>query len=418
MQRLLRNYLRPEFASWFFILAITAGLSTSKAIMSIATVAFGFMGLWYLWAYRADKTYIRSWDSRWVLLLFLLAVVAIFWTEDSGRWLRDVKQKIPFLCMGVGFMLIGPFTKRQYAGIFVVFCLTQFLLGILSLGIALSDYEAALELVRTNSHIPILGSIHHIYFGLFLGMSVFVGSHLVFGNPYGWKKWQVTTMAVITITNLIILHILGARTALLAFYSGVVWLAAGLIIQQRRWWLGFSVLAMIILLPLASYQLVPAFQLRVDAAVWDLEQMAHSDKDLTNHSASLRVLAWSAAWDSYLTAPWLGVGPGDLKSEMHAQYEAHPSVYRADDLPEGPHNQYLEHLASLGPIGLILLLAVLFAPLWSRHASPSLLMLSFVGLISVGMLFESVLERQAGICFFTIFSLILPRHGMVIRKDH
>jgi tetratricopeptide (TPR) repeat protein len=82
----------------------------------------------------------------------------------------------------------------------------------------------------------------------------------------------------------------------------------------------------------------------------DLEQR------LFTFSGSFRPELWEVAWDEYRDNPILGGGPG-----TYEQYWNHhrpiPHIVR------DAHNVYLETLAELGVVGLVLLLIVLGAPL-------------------------------------------------------
>jgi hypothetical protein len=77
---------------------------------------------------------------------------------------------------------------------------------------------------------------------------------------------------------------------------------------------------------------------------------------LFTFSGSYRAELWHAAWHDYQAHPVLGSGPGTYEWYWN---EHRPLQHKVRDA----HNLYLEVLAELGPLGLLLLLAAFGAPL-------------------------------------------------------
>jgi hypothetical protein len=77
---------------------------------------------------------------------------------------------------------------------------------------------------------------------------------------------------------------------------------------------------------------------------------------LFTFSGSYRAELWHAAWHDYQAHPVLGSGPGTYEWYWN---EHRPLQHKVRDA----HNLYLEVLAELGPLGLLLLLAAFAAPL-------------------------------------------------------
>ena len=111
---------------------------------------------------------------------------------------------------------------------------------------------------------------------------------------------------------------------------------------------------------------------------------------------ALRLQKWKYTLQCYLQYPLLGTGAGDFQKELL-------DTYRQNDFSPGlehrfnSHNQYLQTLATLGPLGLALLLACLFLPLRWHWEDRYWLGIATVLLVAASMLTESLLERQKGI---------------------
>jgi O-Antigen ligase len=80
------------------------------------------------------------------------------------------------------------------------------------------------------------------------------------------------------------------------------------------------------------------------------------NKRLFTFSGSYRSELWHVAWDDYRDHPALGSGPGTYEQYWN---EHRPIQHKVRDA----HNLYLEVLAELGPLGLLLLLLALGTPL-------------------------------------------------------
>lgn len=89
-----------------------------------------------------------------------------------------------------------------------------------------------------------------------------------------------------------------------------------------------------------------AFTQRINA------QIENTNLENIETLGSGRHALWAAAWQMYLDKPWLGWGLG-MYHWLYPQYRD-PMILESGQLV---HNDYLEILMSLGPVGLLLLLA-------------------------------------------------------------
>ncbi len=86
------------------------------------------------------------------------------------------------------------------------------------------------------------------------------------------------------------------------------------------------------------------------------ETPVNLNERLFTFSGSYRSELWQVAWDDYRDHPLLGSGPGTYEQYWN---QHRPLQHKVRDA----HNLYLEVLAELGPVGLLLLLLALGAPL-------------------------------------------------------
>lgn len=102
----------------------------------------------------------------------------------------------------------------------------------------------------------------------------------------------------------------------------------------------------------------------------------------------------------------LGTGIGDSKDELLKVYKDYGFVHGVQN-QFNSHNQYLTTFIGLGIIGFSTLLFSILVMYYEAFLFKNYMLLNFIIIISLFMLTESILERQAGIMFYTFFSILL-----------
>ena len=129
-----------------------------------------------------------------------------------------------------------------------------------------------------------------------------------------------------------------------------------------------------------------------------LEALTESDGqkgyDMLESSVNVRFIVWRNALQVIKQNSILGVGIGDTDTELEKQYQKNNL-----DLEYGTHNQYIYAQLSMGIVGLILLLAILFVPLYYGIKNRNFPLIGFSVAIMINLLFENMLTRNAGLMF-------------------
>lgn len=127
-----------------------------------------------------------------------------------------------------------------------------------------------------------------------------------------------------------------------------------------------------------------------------------------------RYYLWKHAWIIIGEHPWIGHGTGggdpalnrSLANET-AEFWNGERLQALNHRKYNLHSVYLQHLASHGVIGLLMLLSLFVYPLWQHRKNPDLQMILFLSVSALSFLTESMLQRQAGLFFFAFFYAIL-----------
>jgi O-antigen ligase len=119
-----------------------------------------------------------------------------------------------------------------------------------------------------------------------------------------------------------------------------------------------------------------------------------------------RVPIWRSAIKVIRHNLFFGVGAGDASAEIRKAYKdaGYTEMYY-DNL--NAHNQYLEILLANGLVGLLIMLSVIAFLVYKAILSRNLLLGLYISVIIIFFLFESVLNRIAGVTFFSLFSFLL-----------
>ena len=271
------------------------------------------------------------------------------------------------------------------------------------------DFELLTECVGRNVPIPVVTGISHIYFGVILAFSVFVGISLFRRKTYLFHKKERWVLLIASLCSIVCLHILTSRTGFVAFYSGLAGVGVLYVLRERAWLPGLAIFALIILMPIAAYHASPSFKQRVHVTHWDYVQ--YTNNNLCNCSVTLRLVVWETTFRVFLYQPIGGVSFADLDEEIRNQYVMDGVNIHTPGLLLGPHNQYLESLAGGGLTGFILLVLLLALPFFWGKKKHTMLFFAFILMITGSLITESFLERQLGVAFFVLFYMLLQREG-------
>lgn len=258
----------------------------------------------------------------------------------------------------------------------------------------ITHYRFLNQMVLESKPLPLFSSIYHIEFSLILAVVCIL--QLSFSN-YLEKVWQRRLMAVSFMINIVSLHILSARTGILAFWLGVPFLInhlplPGWLMGPKKW--------LLLLIPLSMVLIVPSLRNRIINTADDLLAVKQSH-NLSDKSFGRRWEAWKVAVGVIREKPLTGVGLAGVENAMQTGFEKKQTYLPVTDRIQ-PHNQLLE-LALQSGIGVLLFfLAWLFLLFLRYRAMLAHTGISILMALGVSMFFESYMERQAGVAVFVV----------------
>ncbi len=322
---------------------------------------------------------------------FVLVLLDGFRATDMTEWLNEVMLKAPLLIVPL-YMLSLTKKDSQYENVWLFFVSVTSSVAILSgINYAL-HFDEINTLLLQSKHIPLVGNIHHIYFGVYQALCIWVSVYFI---SKGSKKaiWRINLIVLI-----VMIHILASRTGLLAFYASVGVFVIVIVRESGRFKPLIIGMAFLLVVPVLGYQLSSSFKNKVLNSIEDFDAV-QSGKDINYKSLAMRVEAWKTGTAVFKEHPWIGVGTMKVRHQMQAKYIENKTIlYKENRI--GPHNQFLEMTMAHGLLASILLIVVFGLAYSSRIDTPV-----FLGLLTVffiTFLLEAYLERQQGIIAFCV----------------
>ena len=335
------------------------------------------------------------------ILLGLLTLLSLLWTTNQSEGWTEIISKIPLFTWPIAFALTDQKTTNLRNALLRWTWISSGLVGLVCVLDVLFRSQAPAfwfaDLIYEN--LARISGLHPIYLSIWvlMGMLAYLQDRVIGSEASAPSSPRLTLRQWLFHTlylgcSLVFLTQLSSRMALL---TALLVLTASVFFLARTGRLRLVYLPLLLLALLLPWALIngnKVNQSRYKEMV-NLQGTYQSDRW---GGRALRVQKWKYTLHCYLHFPLLGTGAGDFQKELL-------DTYRQNDFSPGfenrfnSHNQYLQTLATLGPLGLALLLTCLFLPLRWHWEDRYWLGIATVLLVTASMLTESLLERQKGI---------------------
>jgi hypothetical protein len=141
---------------------------------------------------------------------------------------------------------------------------------------------------------------------------------------------------------------------------------------------------------------------RINQVWWEIETYQRTG-DPNSKSFATRLETWKVARYKIAQSPLFGYGTGDVHDAMISGYRETNSKLTPNHW-KNPHQQYLSILLTMGILGLISFIGMIYFPL-IRFSKQHALFIVALTIAAISMLDEDVLETQAG-CTQFIFMYV------------
>ncbi len=401
----VKTYLNYRGLAILGLFLVALALPWSRAMVSIGTLIVGFSILFagnpkhWLPELLKNKA-----SALFSLGCFALAILSFFQANDADEAWVFLKLKLPFLAFPLCLAAMHGLKKWEWRMLLFLFSLSISVVAILtSTNYFLNIGEIHANILHSKP-VPVIPNQSHIYFSVMLCMAIFSASYLFLSDE---KKGRLRVLYGCMVSICFAtLHILAARTGILAFYGAIfIWCFWSLLKNGNlRLVAGFFLICAV--MPLLVWQMIPSVNRRVENTIADVNQ-SWQNGNPNFQSIGTRVVAWRVSWNLFKQKPLLGWGGAEMEKHMIRGYDEIGSQLLLKNMIT-PHNQFLENLAASGIFGGFILLGLLGVPLWRGFKTGNSFLILFCLAIIFSFLVESMLERQIGICFFLLFRESFP----------
>jgi O-antigen ligase len=350
------------------------------------------------------------------LILFFLFIAFFFW-QIFGLFLTDslnvgferIFKRLSFLLFPLVLFYPGKRIIKNFSMILKAFAACTFLYIVFCFGNALHNSL----IILTNKWIFIphpleydyenyfYGArlsylIHPSYLSMYIVLSVLISLESVFNNSL--SRFRKGLWLVVTFVFLIVLYLLSSRAGILA---GIIILPLYFIIKFYKKLSKWYILVLLAILAVVFLEIAKTN----DRVQQSIERISNKNIDEIFKNDE-RLLIWKSALGVIKQNIIFGVGTGDASKELKQEFKVRGYVNGFYDNLNA-HNQFLEVLLENGLIGLTLFLIIIVYMSYMAISQHNLLSVLFIILMIIFFMFETVLNRLAGITFFPMFSFLL-----------
>jgi O-antigen ligase len=400
--------LKDGYLQWIIVFScnlIFVGFLCSRALASIGMISIIAASVLFKGPLEVFKKYFGAKDL-WVLSFFFwIVLLSGIYSEDKNAWLNWVRIKLPFLFLPLAFAVVKRLDERKFILVLYGFVITLTVSAILVLGNYFMHFENITDSFNRGNQIPMPYS--HIRYALMLAFAFFCCLYLFGNRQYLYKQKEKWVQLFLAIFIAITLHILSVRSALLAFYLGLFFLALKGIFNQRKITLGIALIILLTSAPFAAYKWVPSFHNKITYMDYDLYEYNHGR--INENSDAMRLLSMQIGLDIWKQHPLIGTGAGDIEKEMYKEY-AEKYTQISENNRRLPHNQFIWTLMSTGVMGFAIFMAAFFYPFIAGAKYRNWLLAVLYIIIFSSFFTEVTFEEQIGSGFYLIMLLLLMNH--------
>ena len=389
--------------------------------------------LMFLWVFSGvmaiRKVEFNYSKIQWLLILlpaifYLFHVIGMIHTSDLQSGLFDLEMKLSLLFAPI-VMLFLTHKVKQNANLVV----KAFILGnLVALAICLfraldhslimneagkilfepsywsseqgSSFFQLINQRYSHFSYSFFSFIHHpSYFSMYVLFAICLIIYLY--RKYDKRKTLNSTLVFVLMLFFLTLMIwlLASRAGFIAFAAVFLGVSIFFMFKTQKFLvsLGIITTGFILIIVFMSPKLKKNFQ--------EVIHQVENQQELTSDS-DMRLWLWKSGVEVYKKNYLWGVGTGDTKHEMKNEYHQY-NLSIAEEKGYNLHNQYLESALKLGIVGLLLLIFWLISTLFYAITTKDFLLFLLVLIVCIHFMFESMMNRIAGVSFFIFFYVLL-----------
>ncbi|OFX36975.1 MAG: hypothetical protein A2X08_16955 [Bacteroidetes bacterium GWA2_32_17] len=345
------------------------------------------------WLYTAEVA-IKKPVFIIIVTFFFLHLVGLLYSSNMHAGWFDIEVKFSLILFPLVFFLSDTFDIEKRKKQLLAFVIGTALAMIICVISALYMY---LMFNENNFSYMKLSLFHHpTYFAMYISFSVAVIMYHFFYSEIAINKLLKSLFIILIILFAVFIYMLSSKAGIIIFFIALLAMSLPALFKKNKRMLVFLILLF------AGFQIW--FSLTQNSRFHVMvSSVQNAEKNVTTEESSgVRVLVYETALDLIKSNYAIGVGTGDIKNELMKEYKVR-NMNGAIEKKLNVHNQFLETLLGQGIAGITLLLLLFLIPLINSLHTKNWLLMTFVIIVALNFIFESMLNTQAGVVFFAFF---------------
>ena len=337
-------------------------------------------------------------------LLFICVFINPFGGDDYTYLFERIQIKLPFLILPFAFLAFTSVAKKSIVRLFQIFLFIILGVQFYSCVPYFNDPEFYQELLRKGQSIETPGN--HIRFSLLSSLTILGALHYMVIN--GERSYKIL-FGVLIFISILLLHMIGVRTGLLIFYSGVLIYSILFITYKKNKLLLLLFGFFVFVLPILFYNLSDGFRNKIDYMKYDIQQFKEGKGQ--NYADSGRLVSLDIGYKLWKERKVFGVGYTNIRPRVNDAIAEYYPGYHSNLLP---HNQFLFALTATGLFGFICFIIGLIYPWIKNRKTLSIYQLTMLFGFIICLMIDHLFEGTVGVISFLLFMFLGSKNNETI----
>lgn len=388
---------------FFLFILLSFCIPFYKKVTPLIIVALAVLSLLRVIIIKQNKLQRFTLLSGSSIILYLLFVAGLLYTDQMDKGLFDLQVKLGFLIFPIIFFLSGSIllVENRYWKVLAAFVAGAFASTFLCIGHAT---YISLTTNFTFDHFiyaELSFLLHPSYYAMYLNLAIVICILYLEKNWSTISRPQKTTITVLILYLTVFILFVNSKAGIIITLITFLIVFIRLMVVKRKFILGSALLIVLFSSVAIVWTKVPYVKSRFQGFMISVSSYDKNIKD-SREGTSGRILVWKNAFVVALEQLPLGAGTGDVNAVLKESYEKN-SFTEGSKRAFNAHNQYLQTTIAIGIPGLLCLLLILGTLFHRGLQSGKRLVFYFALIIALNFLVESMLETQAGTVFTAFF---------------
>ncbi len=254
--------------------------------------------------------------------------------------------------------------------------------------------------------------MHPSYFAMYLVFSIIIIANFIFKKT-STKKIIIVINYFMILFFLYIIFLLSSRSGIISGFVTITTFSLIFLTKKVNTFYKISFVLIAVLFIFLTFK----YNGRVNYGIKQLKETSLNSGNQSIKTSNDRLLIWMSTLKIIKNNFWIGVGNGDVKEELTVVYKD-KGLDEAITSKLNVHNQFIETFVAQGIIGFVLLVLIFLIPFIIAIKEKNNILLLFIITIGINFLFESMLNTQAGVVFFTFFYSYLLFADSKVQYNH